>query len=163
LNYKLAVVLVVLLCVNAQAQLRKCTGVDGKVTYSDVLCASTSTTQSVKVHENSLDTSALRQEGRNLESRSLMTAPPTECKFKAFENGDEKGKVLGPKATEECIKNIQARKEGRPTSQDAYTMWKDNFDQESEKRHAFLQRNAARQGANCNVTVTGGIISKNCY
>ena len=45
----LAIAASLLLCIDAQAQLRKCTGPDGKVTYSDVACATTAQTDQALV------------------------------------------------------------------------------------------------------------------
>lgn len=55
----------------AQAQLRKCTGPDGKVTYSDVLCAGNSTSTSVKPRDNTLDSSGQRESSLRLENQNL--------------------------------------------------------------------------------------------
>jgi hypothetical protein len=45
----------------AYADIRKCTGADGKITFSDGLCPSTSTHTIVRERDNTIDTSGLRQ------------------------------------------------------------------------------------------------------
>lgn len=63
---KLALVVAasLLVCCNAQAQLRKCIAPDGKVTYSDVMCAGNSTSAPVKSRDNTLDNSGFREQIR---------------------------------------------------------------------------------------------------
>lgn len=54
--------LIALLCAPAQAQPRKCTAPDGKVTYSDVACPdSTRSERSVDTRANVMDSSELRE------------------------------------------------------------------------------------------------------
>lgn len=54
--------LVALLCAPAQAQPRRCTAPDGKVTYSDVACAdSTQSERAVETRGNTVDSSELRE------------------------------------------------------------------------------------------------------
>ena len=48
----------------AYAGLNKCTGADGKITFSDVLCPSTSNSVKVQERDNSLDSSGSRQQMR---------------------------------------------------------------------------------------------------
>ena len=134
-------------CMSAQAQLRKCTGADGKVTYSDVVCSNTSVEGGVKNRVSNMDMPGLkrevdnsRQEKTNASINEMMANPPLECKFKSYVNNDEKGKLLADKAKRECIQNILAAKEGRPTSKEDYAMWKDHHDQTSAKREASVSR-----------------------
>lgn len=136
---------ILLLSFNAHAQVRKCTGPDGKVTYSDVLCASPSAREStVDTSANTIDHSGLRKEAQRMreteELDSLATNTPRECRFKFYAYGDPKGKVLSEKAKNECIRNIVAAKQGKPTSKDAYAMWKDHFDQTATARRAVGQQ-----------------------
>lgn len=49
MNVLLVIVTTVLLCANAHAQVRKCTGPTGQVTYSDVSCVNTSKTDQALV------------------------------------------------------------------------------------------------------------------
>ena len=53
-------------CLNSQAQMRKCTGTDGKITYSDVVCTNTSVEGVVKNRVSILDSSGLRKEADRL-------------------------------------------------------------------------------------------------
>lgn len=54
-----------LLCTGAQAELRKCTAPDGKVTYSDAACPdSTASERSVETRGNTLDGSELREKAQ---------------------------------------------------------------------------------------------------
>lgn len=141
----LAFIATLLLCLNAQAQVRKCTGPDGKVTYSDVLCASPAARESaVNTSANTIDHSGLRKEAQRMreteELADLTTNTPRECRFRYYTYGDPKGKVLSQKAKAECIQNILAAKQGRPASKEAYAMWKDHFDQTATSRRAIGQQ-----------------------
>lgn len=130
----------------AHAQLRKCTGPDGKVTYSDVLCNTNATAGTIKnPGGNSVDSSGLRRQAQqNRESEASASAdseiengmqnPPLECKFAKMVIGDAKGRVLAENAKRECLQNLQAAKRGQPKSMEAYTLWKDNLDQVSRQR-----------------------------
>ena len=54
-----------LMCAPAQAQTRKCTASDGKVTYSDVACpGSTASERTVETSANTLDGSSLREQAQ---------------------------------------------------------------------------------------------------
>jgi len=54
-----------LLCATAQAQPRKCTAADGKVTYSDVACPErTASERAVETRGNTLDGSSLREQAQ---------------------------------------------------------------------------------------------------
>ena len=61
----------------ANAGTHKCTGPDGKVTFSDVVCPTTSANQDIKEHENTIDTSALRQ--YQTRSAANATGPDSEA------------------------------------------------------------------------------------
>lgn len=113
------------------AQLRKCVGADGKVTYSDTLCSSTTIQKSdVKVYENTIDTSEMRQAGENLKKRELardaVQEGSTACKFSSYVIGDSKGKELALAAKSECLNNLAAKAKGQPTSDEAYNKWVDH-------------------------------------
>ena len=59
----IAALLPLLLCTAVQAQTRKCTAPDGKVTYSDVVCpGSTASERTVETRGNTLDGSGLREQ-----------------------------------------------------------------------------------------------------
>lgn len=51
----------------AQAQLRKCTGPDGRVTYSDVRCSTGAAESNVRANANTLDNSGARRQARQEE------------------------------------------------------------------------------------------------
>lgn len=62
LSLLITLFLTVLMCSTAQAQLRKCTGRDGRVTYSDAACPErTQSERPVETGGNTLDASALRE------------------------------------------------------------------------------------------------------
>ena len=139
------VIAAVFLCFNVQAQVRKCTGPDGKVTYSDVLCASPAAREStVDTSANTIDHSGLRKEAQRMreteELVDLTANTPRECRFKYYTYGDPKGKALSQKAKAECVQNILAAKQGKPTTKEAYGMWKDHFDQTATSRRAIGQQ-----------------------
>lgn len=162
MNFLTLVLTALLFLAPAHGQVRKCTMPDGKVTYSDVLCSNSTVREAaVNTKENSLDTSAIRQHSAKIKAEGEiadgMQNAPIECKFKSFNNNDDKGKVLADKAQLECVKNIQAKKSGQPTSTDDYAMWKDHFEQESQKRQAMLQRLTGGQCA------SGNLRNGRCY
>jgi hypothetical protein len=145
MRVSIIIVAALLLSFGSQAQVRKCTGPDGKVTYSDVLCTNPSARESsVDTSANTLDHSGLRKEAQRMreteELDALATNTPRECRFKFHAYGDPKGKVLSEKAKNECIRNIVAAKQGKPTSMDAYALWKDHFDQTATSRRAIAQQ-----------------------
>lgn len=130
----------------AHAQLRKCTGPDGKVTYSDVLCSTSATTGTIKnPGGNSVDSSGLRRQAQqyreneaggraDAEIENGMQNPPLECKFAVMAVGDAKGRVLAENAKRECLQNLQAAKRGQPKSLENYALWKDHHDQTKQNR-----------------------------
>lgn len=138
---------VLVICIAAQAQMRKCTGADGKITYSDVLCTNASVETGVSNRVSNMEMPGLRQgadmirqDKARASTDQMMANPPMECKFKSFAYNDEKGKLLADKAQLECVKNIQAAKEGRPALRDDYSLWKDHYDQTSSSRQAAANR-----------------------
>lgn len=147
----LVVATTLLLCTNAQAQLRKCTAPDGKVTYSDTVCSSYAVTGSIKnAGGNSMDASGSRQQvQKNLaETEASATraaavarqGPPQECKFSYFSVGDEKGKRLADNAKAECLRNNEARLNGESTSLEHYTFWNDHRTAKSINRQGAITR-----------------------
>lgn len=75
------------LCSNADAQARKCTAPDGKVTYSDVACPdSTAAERTVETRGNTLDGSALRDQVQR-DKAAATQAEATERERAAFEAG----------------------------------------------------------------------------
>jgi hypothetical protein len=128
-----------LVAVCSSAQVRKCTGADGKVTYSDFVCGGTTSRESlVRTDVNNIDHSSSRQEVQQArataELENLLQSPPSECKFKSYKNGDARGKVLADKAELECVRNIGAKKQGLPTATDDYEMWRGHHTLEASKR-----------------------------
>lgn len=75
---------------------------------------------------------------------------PPECKFRYFTLGDDKGKVLAENAKQECIRNkaLKAAGQANGVSYDAYTLWKDHFEIESNRRNEALDRLNAANAAN---------------
>ena len=151
----------------AQAQLRKCTAPDGRVTYSDVLCASSSSTGSIKnPNGNSLDSSGQRglvsaqqerkDESDRREQKLASASPPQECKFSYFSIGDEKGKTLAANAKAECLQNNAAKLNGQPISLEHYNFWRDHSSQKSASRQAAASRsNDASNAANTQNSING--------
>lgn len=144
------------MCMEAShAQLRKCTGPDGKVTYSDVVCAGGAAASSIKnPGGNSIDTSALRDDTSRLESQPAKAtgessaSPPQDCKFEYYVLGDNKGKRLAANAKEECLRNNQAKLNGGPTSLEHYNFWRDYRGiKTSERQAAIANGNAAARAA----------------
>ncbi len=68
---ELLIVAFAFLSLGAQAQLRKCVGTDGKVTYSDVLCSKTSVEGVVQNRVSTLDSSGLRKEADRLSETEI--------------------------------------------------------------------------------------------
>jgi hypothetical protein len=120
-------VLLVVAC-TTHAQVKKCTGPDGKVTYSDALCgAGTAKETGVATNYNTVGSAPGSQEQRPI---------PQKCKFNYYSVGDPKGKELAEDASKECIANIAAKESGGTTSLDAYTLWKDHHQLATSKRNA---------------------------
>lgn len=116
-------------CGSSFAQVRKCVGPDGKVTYSDYVCKSTAMKESsVKLNENTLDGSTMRDEVRkNKDNEAADSAVRSgACKFDYYKYGDETGASLAAEAKRECLANIVKKRNGEQTSDDAYNRWKDH-------------------------------------
>ena len=150
---KTSVLLVALLFFGqAHAQLRKCTGPDGKVTYSDVVCAGGSATTNIKTPAvNTLDMSGMRKQSeaqRAQESQVTRSpAPLQDCKFEYYSVGDEKGKQLAANAKAECLQNNEARANGGPTSLEHYNFWKDHRAIKTGQRQAAIAEGNANARA----------------
>jgi hypothetical protein len=137
----------------AHGQIRKCIGADGKVTYSDFVCAqNTSNETAVRAGHNTIDSSGYRQEARRMnDDKAVNAALQTDgekCKFSYYVSGDAHGKTLADSAKKECLNNIKAKTLGQPTSLEAYGFWKDHSTQESSNRQAAMSRAAAAAGSN---------------
>lgn len=141
----------------AQAQVRKCTGPDGKVTYSDFVCAgSASKEDRVKTNANTIDASGYRQEAQREKTNQAVDAAvqqgASKCKFASYKYGDSKGQELAAAAKQECLSNLAAKASGQPTSLEAYGFWKDHHQIKS------TQRSAAPAGPmNCMPNGFGGL------
>lgn len=130
----------------ATAQVRKCTSLDGKVTYSDFVCASNATEHGVTVNANSIDASSWRKQTKKTRTDDAVEKALQEnsgqCKFSSYVYGDSKGKILADAAKEECLRNIAAKASGQTITLDAYNMWKDHSTQKDASRRAAVTRAA---------------------
>jgi len=150
----------------AQAQVRKCTGPDSKVTYSDFACnAGTAKESGVVTNANTLDGSGMRQDASRVRQGEATDKALREqsslCKFSYFVQGDEAGQALAAAAKQECLTNIRARVTGEPTNLEAYNRWSDHFDKKSAGRQAAITRAAnaanAQTIANSNRDAINGL------
>lgn len=131
---------------SAHAQVRKCMGPNGQITYSDSVCDSqTSRETTVRTDANTIDSSGLRQAAANTKTKEAvdraMQSDSGQCKFSYYELGDSLGQELAKSAKKECLDNIAAKVTGAQTSQEAYNRWKDHFNQKSANRNAAIARN----------------------
>lgn len=140
----------------AQAQVRKCIGTDGKVTYSDFVCGkNTANEAGVRTDANTIDSSGLRREAEGIRADRLSEAKniradrlraeaiqggSKKCSFEYYSIGDTKGKELAEAATKECYANLVAKETGGTTSLEAYNMWKDHHGMVANKRNAAGSR-----------------------
>lgn len=147
----LLIIAIVAFCAPSAAQVRKCIGAEGKVTYSDVICSSGAASTVVRnLDVNNIDNSGFRREveavNAALENEKLRQNPPLECQFR-FHPRNEKGKVLAYMAQEECIKNLLTQRNGAPASTLNYSMWKDHYDQTDSRRQAAANRAVSSMNA----------------
>lgn len=153
------ILLALLLPLAVGAQVRKCQ-IDGKTVYSDSQCGQQGAV--VNTTANTVDSSGLRaqvqrdrdeaqQQRETLEQEGqvarLTANPPVECRFKSYKYGDAKGKALADSAKAECIRNAVAKQQGKPTTNDAYTRWKDNYEQTAADRRAAVEQISAAENA----------------
>ncbi len=135
-----------------QAQVRKCTGLDGKVTYSDFVCSGdTAKETGVKTDVNTIDASGFRQDSQRDKTDHLMQQGASKCKFSYYAIGDTKGKDLATAAEQECLSNIAAKASGQAISLEAYNFWKDHHQIKS------TQRSANARSMNCVPNGFGGM------
>lgn len=113
---------VILLGTGAFAQVRKCVDTNGKITYSDTLCARETSSSEILINHNVLDSSGLRaaaiqyaEEDRKKAIANMMLSPPSECKFRYFTN-NEQSKASAYAAKKECVENKFAATDGKPQS-----------------------------------------------
>ena len=136
-----ATLLFVTLISPVQGQVRKCTGLDGKITYSDFACVSSASTETrIKNNVNSIDASGYRHEvQRGKTARAVdeaMQQGASKCEFESYKNGDPKGQELAAAAEQECLNNLAAKVRGQTTSLEAYWFWKDHHQIKSTQRSA---------------------------
>ena len=151
-----ALLLFGMLIASAQAQVRKCTGADGKVTYSDFMCSSsTSNETGVRTNANTIDASGLREDSKRYKTAEAvdqaMQQGSSKCKFAYYAVGDSKGQDLAAAAKQECLSNIAAKASGQPTTLEAYNFWKDHHQIKS------TQRSAGARSMNCVPNGFGGM------
>ena len=151
---QIALALLVLVALGTSyAQVRKCVGPNGKVTYSDSLCAGgTASETSVRTDANTLDSSGYRQQAEQMRSNAAvdqaMSQEASTCKFEYMALGDSKGKALASAAKQECLANIRAKATGQPINKDAYNTWKDHHTLKSAQRQSAVDRANANDNAN---------------
>lgn len=63
---------------SASAQVRKCTGLDGKITYSDALCNNTSQEKRVNTNANTVDASGLRHQASEDAKQAHQSSYPNQ-------------------------------------------------------------------------------------
>lgn len=156
----LVATLVILLSANAYGQARKCTGPDGRVTYSDVVCDNKAVGETrVNTNANTIDHSGMRAHVQNqLAAREAIKADeslrmqrqaikPQECKFSHYAYGDDKGKQLAINAVAECKRNNQARLNGDPVSNEHYNLWMDHRSIKVVERNGAIAAAGAAQAA----------------
>ena len=144
----LVTTMTILLCASTYGQARKCTGPDGRVTYSDVVCSTAGTSQTVNTNANTVDRSPIPREIDALRAAitpensggSVRSGAPQDCKFAYYTLGDDKGKRLSDAAKAECLANNQAKLNGGPTSLEAYGFWRDHRATKVTERQAAIGR-----------------------
>lgn len=102
----LALLLATTLCGSAQAQLHRCNGADGKVTYTDQPCPSGSTKQRVRVVDNSADSSEHRQKILDDQANASTYMKPDSSESNSS-GGSERASSNCPSDRE--IKNLETK------------------------------------------------------
>lgn len=123
-----ALLLLATLACTAHAQVRKCILLNGKVTYSDVLCSKDVAKQAdVNLAANTLDKSHGRAEARTFAMERLITLAkqrdPNRCQFSVERSIQGHGRQLTEAATHECFANIVAEQTGHPIRNEAFEHW----------------------------------------
>ena len=136
--------IMILAATNIMAQVHKCVDGNGKVTYSDALCASGSNSSDISTTHNTMDSSGLRataaryaEEDRKQAVAAMLASPPPECKFRYVLNNAQ-SKASAEEAKRECVANKFAAMDGKFLSTTAQT-------QHNERLNA--QIDAGRQRA----------------
>lgn len=114
----------------ATAQVRKCTGADGRVTYSDFVCASTTAKETgVVTNSNTLDGSGMRKQAKSDRNTAAgdqaVMEKGEQCKFTRYGLGKGVGAMLADAATKECLDNLRAKAIGQPVFFEAFNRWKE--------------------------------------
>jgi hypothetical protein len=136
-----------LICATSNAEVIKCQGSNGSVTYSDVGCGSPG--KSINTDFNNLDTSAIRKQAAAASLKeSIQQAEQgasAKCKFSSYAIGDAKGKILAQEARDECLRNASAKLQGNPIETSARDAWKEQQASVSQRRQAAATRDAINQ------------------
>lgn len=142
----------------SDAQVRKCQGPDGKVSYSDAVCPSTTTSSEVNTSANTLPSDFARQKAQHAADAGKCKPDPTpinpnvqQCKFAYHVLADEKGKALAADAKRECLDNMALERacRGSEKSMAAYNVWRDHHAIKSQQRSAIASKPAPQQGMTC--------------
>lgn len=132
------------LCSTAIAQINKCKGPGGKIIYSDAACDMPDKMERIKTHQNTVDASGDRRNAQEMRARSemedLQRNPPQECQF---EGKSGKRQQLARRASEECVKNKIAERNGERASYVAQQNYRDN----EEHRRRLIEGVAAANAA----------------
>lgn len=166
-----ALLLLTTLACTAQAQVRKCLLPDGKVTYSDVLCAKDVAKEvDVNMVAHTADKSPARAEARKFASDRLVAQArqrePERCKFSVEPSIQGDGKQLAEAATQECFSNLLAAQTGHPTLNDAFERWFENQQLAESRRNANAvdqsqpASDQREKNLNCKTTKAGSVCSK---
>lgn len=157
----IAILALTLATSGASAQVRKCVGANGKVTYSDFICeTNTSKEQEVKTNANTIDGSVYKKEAQKARTDAIAekatedARATTACKFSSYALGDKKGKELADAAREECISNAAAKANGGQGKTDAYQTWKDHRQLKISERSALVN---STKTLNCTPNGFGGM------
>ncbi len=146
----------------AHAQVRKCTGPDGKVVYSDFVCAGNTVKEGgISSSTNSVDATGLREESKKIRGDKAVEAAlmnnAQECSFPSSSR-DEKSKALAAGAKDECLANIAAKATGGTTSKEAYAAWKEYQDMAVGRRNSGAEAAAVGgKTVNCVPNGSGGM------
>lgn len=166
-----ALLLLATLAGTAHAQVRKCILPDGKVTYSDVLCAKDVAKQAdVNLRTNTVDKSPARAEARKFAMDRLiaeaMQREPNRCKFSVEPSIQGNGKQLAETATQECFSNMVAEQTGLPPHGEAFERWFENQQLAEDKRSASVADQVQQtpdqreKGLNCKTAKASSACSK---
>ena len=143
----IALVFVLTACTYSQAQIIKCKTADGRTYYLDHGCPSSAEATNTNISNRHPDPPTLEQQASQQTARqdALDAAnPPVECRFTGpvkrsvpflernldeptkwvQDTSDSAGMALVKATTQECLRNLKAVREGRPTSSLALDRYK---------------------------------------